>query len=107
MDRSQTHLVNIVHGTRQFHSITSSDNSTLQIWTRLKAYFCSSCSIDEWDDCEYIDTIDTWDQVTLGTNFNGVNEIDHLEDDHIWKMIRHIFLQTMISYQISYKQVHE
>ena len=36
---------------------------------------------DEWDDCEYTDTIDTWDWVTLGTNFNGVNEIDHLEDD--------------------------
>ena len=68
-------------GTRRFHSIRSSDNSALQIWTRLKACFCSSYSISEWDDCEYTDTIDTWDQVTLGTNFNGVNEIDHLEDD--------------------------
>ena len=70
-----------MHGTRQFHSITSSDNSTLQIWTRLKACFCSSCSIGEWGDCEHTDTVDTWDRVTLGTNFNGVNEIDHLEDD--------------------------
>ena len=81
MDRSQTHWVNIVHGTRQFHSIRSSDKSTLQIWSRLKACFYSSCSIDEWDDCEYTYTGDTWDQVTLGTNFNGANEIDHLEDD--------------------------
>ena len=28
-----------------------------------------------------MDTVDTRDGVTLGTNFNGVNEIDHLEDD--------------------------
>ena len=28
-----------------------------------------------------IDTIDTWDRVTLGTNFNKGNDIDHLEDD--------------------------
>ena len=81
MDRSTTHWVNTVHGTRQFHSIRSSDNSTLQFWTRLKAFFCSSYSIVEWDDCEYTYTVDTWDRVTLGTNFNGVNEIDHLEDD--------------------------
>ena len=27
------------------------------------------------------DTVDTWDRVTLGTDFKGVNEIDHLEDD--------------------------
>ena len=47
----------------------------------MKACFCSSCSIGEWDDCEDMDTIDTWDRVTLGTNFNGVNEIDHLEDN--------------------------
>ena len=76
--------MNTVHGTRQFHLIRSSDNSALQIWTILKACFCSSCSIDEWDDCEYIDTVDTWDRVTLRTNFNGVNEIEHLEDDHTY-----------------------
>jgi hypothetical protein len=81
VDRSQTHRVNTVHGTRQFHSIRSSDNSALQIWTRLKACFCSSCSIDEWDDCEYTDTVDTWDRVTLGTDFNLVKEINHIEDD--------------------------
>ena len=81
MDRSQTHQVNTVHGNQQFHSIRSSDNSALHIWTRLKAFICSSCSIYEWDDCEYTDTIDTWDRVALGTNFNGFNEIDHLEDD--------------------------
>ena len=81
VDRSQTHRVNTVHGTRQFHSIRSSDNSALQIWTRLKACFCSSCSIDEWDDCEYTDTVDTWDRVTLGTDFNPVKEINHIEDD--------------------------
>ena len=68
-------------GNRQFHSIRSSGNSALQIWTILKACFCSSCSIGEWVDCEHIDTVDTWDRVTLGTNFNGGNEIDHLEDD--------------------------
>ena len=47
----------------------------------MKDCFCSSCSIDEWDDCEYTDTVDTLDRVTIGTNFNGVNEIDHLEGD--------------------------
>ena len=55
--------------------------TTLQFGTTLKACFCSSYSIDEWDGCEYIDTVDTWDRVTLGTNFKGVNELDHLEDD--------------------------
>lgn len=63
VDRSQTHRVNTVHG------------------TRLKACFCSSCSIDEWDDCEYTDTVHTWDRVTLGTDFNPVKEINHIEDD--------------------------
>ena len=81
MDRSKTHRVNTAHGTQQFHSIRSLDNLDLQIWTRLKAYFCSSFSIDEWDDCEYTYTIDTWDRVTLGNNFKRVNEIGHLEDD--------------------------
>ena len=92
MDQSQTHRVNIVHGTRQFHSIRSSDNSAVQIWTRLKACFYSSCSIDEWDDCEYTNTVDTWDRVTLGTSFNRVSEIDHLEDDqtHISTYYDHI-----------------
>ena len=92
MDRSQTHQVNTVHGTRQFHSITILDNSALQSWTRLKACFCSSCSINEWDDCEYTYTVDTWDRVTLGTDFKGVNEIYHLEDDqtHIYTEYDHI-----------------
>ena len=84
--------MNIVDGTQKFHSIRSSDNSVLQIWTRLKACFCSSCSISEWDDCEDMDTIDTWDRVILSTNFNEVNEIDHLEDDetHISTNYDHI-----------------
>ena len=82
LDRSQTHQVNTVHGTWQFHSIRSSNNSALQIWTRLKAFFCSSCSINKWDDCEYTYTVDTWDGVTLGIDFNAVSEIEHLEDDH-------------------------
>ena len=69
VDRSQTHQVNTVHGTRQFHSIRSSDNSALQIWTRLKDFFYCSYNIDEWDDCEYTDTIDTWDRVTLWNQF--------------------------------------
>ena len=58
----------------------------------MKDFFCSSCSIDEWDDCEYTDTIDAWDRVTLGTNFKGVNEIYHLEDDqtHISTNYDHI-----------------
>jgi len=81
LDRSQTHRVRIVHGTRQFHSIRSSENLALQIWTRLKDFFCSSYSIDEWDDCDYTDIVHTWDQVTLGTDFNPVNEINHIEDD--------------------------
>ena len=92
MDQSQTPQVNIVRGTLQFHSIRSSNNSALQIWTILKACFCSSYSIGEWGDCEHMDTVDTWDRVTLGTNFNMVNEIDHLEDDqkHISRDYDHI-----------------
>ena len=92
MDRSQTHRVNTVHGTRHFHSIRSSYNSPLQIWTTLKDCFCSSCSINEWDDCEYTDIVDTWDRVTLGADFKGINEIDHLEDDqtHIYTDYDHI-----------------
>ena len=60
--------------------------------TRLKACFCSPYSIGEWDDCEDMDIVDTWDRVTLGTNFNEVNEIDHLEDDqtHISRDYGHI-----------------
>ena len=46
----------------------------------MKAFVCGSCNIDEWDDCEYTDTVDTWDRVTLSIDFKGVNEIDHLED---------------------------
>ena len=96
VDQSQTHWVNIVHGTRQFHSIRSSENSTLQIRTRLKAYFCSSYSISEWDNCEDTDTVDTWDQVTLGTNFNGVNEIDHFKDDQTHISIHYDHISDLI-----------
>ena len=74
VERYQTNWVNMVHGTRKFHSIRILDNSTLKIWTRLKACFCSSCSIDEWDDCEDTDTVDTWDRVTLGTDFKGAGK---------------------------------
>ena len=84
LDRSNTHRVNIVYGTQQFHSIIISDNSSLQIWTRLKACFCGSYSIDEWDDCEYTYMVDTWDRVTLGTDLKGDNEIYHLEDDQTY-----------------------
>ena len=70
-----------MHGTRHFHSIRSSNNSSLQIWTRLKAFFYSSYSIIEWDYCEYTYTGDTRDRVRVGTDFKGVNEIDHLEND--------------------------
>ena len=73
----------------------------LQIWTRLNACFCSSCSINEWDDSEYTDTVYTLDRVTLGTDFKGVSKIYHLEDDQT-----HI-LRTMITYRISYKQVQK
>ena len=73
VDRSQTPWVNTVHGTRRFHSIRSSDNLSLQIWTRLKSCFCNSHSIDEWDDCQYTNTIDTWDRVRLGTDYKGFN----------------------------------
>ena len=65
----------------ELDSFIQLEAQTTQIWTRLKVCFCNSYSIDEWDDCEYTYTIDTWDRVTLGTNLNGVNEIDHLEDD--------------------------
>ena len=58
----------------------------------MKDFFCSYYSIDEWNDYEYKDIVDTWDQVTLETDFNGVNEIDHLEDDqtHISTYYDHI-----------------
>ena len=82
--------------TRQFHSIRSSDNSALQIWTRLKDFFCSSCSISESGDCEHTDTIDTWDRVTLATNFNGVNEIDHLKDDQAHISINYDHISDLI-----------
>ncbi len=47
----------------------------------MKAFFCSLFNINEWDDCEYTDTVDKWDQETLGTDFIPVDEMDHLEDD--------------------------
>ena len=50
----------------------------------MKDLFFGSFSIDEWDDCEYTFTVDTWDQVTLGTYLKGVNEINHLEDDQTY-----------------------
>ena len=36
------------------------------------------------DDCEYIDTVDTWYRVTVGTDLKGVNEIEHLEDGNTY-----------------------
>ena len=84
--------MNTLHGTQQFHSIRSSDNLALQIWTRLKDFFYSSYHIDEWVDCDYTDTVYTWYRVTIGTNLNEFNEIDHLEDDqtHISTEYGHI-----------------
>ena len=96
MDQSNTHRVNIVHGTRKFHSIRSSDNSTLQIWTRLKACFCGSYNIDEWDDCEYTYMVDTWDRVTLGTELKGFNEIYHLDYDQTYISIDYDHILNLI-----------
>ena len=96
VDQSNTHRVNIVHGIWQFHSIRISDNSTLQIWTRLKDFFFISFSINEWDDCEYTDTFDTLDQVTLGTDFKGVNEINHLEDDKTYISMDYDYISDLI-----------
>ena len=67
----------------------------------MKDLFCSSCSIDEWDDCEYTDTVDTWDQVTLVTDFKGVDEIDHLEDDQTYISIDYDHISDLI--QVSTK----
>ena len=41
-------------------------------------------------------TIDTWDRVTLGTNFNGVNEINHLEDDQTHISIDYDHISNLI-----------
>ena len=81
VDRSHTYRVNTVQGTRGFHSIRSSDNSTLEIWTRKMSCFCGSCSIVEWDECELSEWVDTWHRVTLGTDMCLVNEITPLEEN--------------------------
>ena len=81
VDRSHTYRVNTVQGTWGFHSIRSSDNSTLEIWTRKMSCFCGSCSIAEWDECELSEWVDTWHRVTLGTDMSLVNEITPLEEN--------------------------
>ena len=40
VDRSHTYQVNTVQGNQRFHSIRSSDNSTLKIWTINMSCFC-------------------------------------------------------------------
>lgn len=43
--------------------------------------FCGSCSISEWDECQFSKWVDTWDRVTLGIYMCVFNEITPLEDD--------------------------
>ena len=50
----------------------------------MKDYFCGSCNIDEWYDCEYTNTVDTWDRVTLATDLKGDNETHRMEHDHTY-----------------------
>ena len=70
-----------MQGTRGFHSIRSSDNSSIEIWTRKMSCFCGSCSIVEWDECELLEWVDIWHRVALGTNMSLVNEITLLEEN--------------------------
>ena len=70
-----------MQGTQGFHSIRSSENSSLEIWTRKMSCFCGSCSIFEWDECELSEWVDTWHRVTLGTDMSLVIEITTLEDN--------------------------
>ena len=81
VDCSHTYRVNTVQGTRGFHSIRSSYNSALEIWTRKMSCFCGSCSIVEWDECELSEWVDTWNRVKLGTDMSLVNEITPLEEN--------------------------
>ena len=43
------------------------------------SFFCGSCSIVEWDECQLLEWVDTWHRVTLGIDLSVVNEIIHLE----------------------------
>ena len=40
-------------------------NAIVEMWTRKLSCFCHPCSSGEWDNCESIDWVDSWDHVSL------------------------------------------
>jgi hypothetical protein len=48
---------------------------------RKLACFCGPCSSNEWDDCESIVWVDTWDRVSLPIDQRITVELSQLEED--------------------------
>ena len=55
VDRSILYDCKTVQGTHAFHSVRTSDNLIVEMWTRKLSCFCYPCNSGEWDNCESID----------------------------------------------------
>ena len=64
VDRSHLYECKTVQGRHAFHSVMTSNNAIIEMWIR-KTCFCYPCSSGEWDNCESIDWVESWDRVSL------------------------------------------
>ena len=65
VDQSHLYECKTVQGNHSFHSVRTLDNSIVEMWIRKLSCFCYPCSSGEWDNCESIDWVDSWDRVSL------------------------------------------
>ena len=52
VDLSHLYECKTIQGTHAFHSVRTSNNAIVEMWTRKLSCFCYPCSSGEWDNCE-------------------------------------------------------
>ena len=81
VDRSQLYECKMIKGTRQLHSVRTSENAIFEIQTRKLSCFCTPCSTNEWEDCESAEWVDGWVRVSLPIGPRIGLELAQLEED--------------------------
>ena len=95
--RSHLYECKTVQGTCAFHSVRTSDNAIVEMWTRKLYCFCYPCKSGEWDNRESTQWVDSWARVSLPIGQQITIELSQFEEvqssishdyDHISDLIQ-------------------
>ena len=80
VDRSHLYECKTVQGTHAFHSVRTSNNAIVEMWTRKISCFCYPCSSGEGENYESTYWVDSWDRVSLPIGQQINTELSQLEE---------------------------